>query len=256
MKYKKLLVFVTVLFFLTVSVICFSTLFKVVDVSVQATVVSSSNEQVLEKTEACLQNYSGKNLVFVNEGELKNEIEGQSPYVKVEKVEKIYPNKIKVTVTERKEAYVVNYDNSFYVLDDEFYCVAKRTENVANVPNHRNILLNLNVADYSVDALQVNKTFTLNDEVSQSSLQSLTSVVLDKNDVISSITVKVKENAYYNRQITISMVEGVNFVLDKANENVTSKFNFAYSQYLLMPNKSYAVFTVSVSEQTGDYILS
>ena len=64
MKYKKLLLFVTVLFFITVSTICFSALFKVVDVSVDATVVSNSNEQILEKTELVLNEYNGKNLVF------------------------------------------------------------------------------------------------------------------------------------------------------------------------------------------------
>ena len=241
---------------MTVSTICFSALFKVVDVSLNATVVYGSNEQILDKTEAVLTNYNGKNLVFINEDTLKSEIESTSPYVKVDKIEKIFPNKIKVSVVERKEFYSVAVDGYYYILDDEFYCVSKKQEDVSNVPNARNVTLNVNVADYSVSALQVGKKFELNDATTQSLLSTLTTKLVGKSNEISFVTVKVKENAYYNRQITLGMLEGVNFVLDKADVNLAEKFDFAYNYYLLMPNKTYDVLTISVSAETGEYIVS
>jgi hypothetical protein len=227
----------------------------VVDVSVNSTALVNSNEEIVEKTENRLKNYNGKNLVFVNEAKLIEEIESESPYIKVIDVEKKFPNKISVTVEERKECYSVAVDGSYYILDSEFYCVAKRNENVSNVEGAKNVNINLNVSDYSVNALIVGKQFALTDEVTVSYLKTLTPYIVNNVANINSVTIKVKENSYYNRQFTLEMVEGVNFILDKADVNTVEKFNFAYSYYLQMPNKSYSVLTVTVSDDTGEFIV-
>ena len=90
MKHKKLLIAVTCLFFVVVSIICFTALYRVADVIVTAETVVNSNEGVSNLAESYLSEFKGKNLVFTSTNDIKNDLENKSPYLKVEKVNKNY----------------------------------------------------------------------------------------------------------------------------------------------------------------------
>ena len=231
-------------------------LFKVADVVVSAETVNASQEDILDLTENYVNETNGKNLIFVNEKTIKSDLENLSPYLKVESVKKVFPNKIEVTVKERAEAYAIFNGGSYYVLDDELFCVAKKSENVSNIDGNRHVLIDVSVSDYSVTALQVGKQFTLSDEVSNNTLQKLLSTVKNCRNNVLSLNVKVKENSFFNRQIKVVFIEGVEIILDRVEINALEKFLFAYSYYQALSDKSYALLTLSTSSETGEFIIS
>ena len=256
MKYKRLLILVTCLFFVTVTVICFFTLYRVADISLTAVTVDGSPQKVKEITENYLKDYKDKNLVFLDTSKIEEDIENKSYYIDVEEVTKNMPNQLYVKIKERKEVFAVKVDSDFYVLDDEFYCVNKKSQNANNVDGNSNILLTFNVSDYSIDALKVGKAFVLNDKASQEYLTSVVDFFENIRSDINEIEVKVKESGFYNRQLILKMKEGVVITIDNAPLKTNDKLSFAYDYYLSLSNKSVGEYTVSVSAGTGDFIIS
>ena len=66
MKYKKLLVFITCLLFVTVAVFCLASAFRVTDIDLNSTTVVGSNEDITSKCNDELLKYKYQNLLFVN----------------------------------------------------------------------------------------------------------------------------------------------------------------------------------------------
>lgn len=256
MKYKRLLIFVTCMFFVTVSILCFTALYKIADVTVVAVTVENSVEDVKGKTENYLTKYKGKNLVFTNVDEITSDLTKLSSYLKVISVEKTPPNILTVKVQERKECFSVNVNGEFYVLDEEFFCVAKKSENVNNIDGNRNILLDLNITDYPSGSLLVGKQFSVSDAETQNYLQTLVSELPDKRSDILKLNVTVKENGFFNRKLSVITTEGAEFIIDKANVKTIEKFKFAYRYYLSLENKSYEQYIVTVSAETGECIIA
>lgn len=256
MKYKRLLVLVTCLFFLTVTAICFFALFKVADITVMAEIVNGSTENIVSVTEDGVKKYKSKNLVFLNEENLREELESKTPYLKVESIKKTYPNVLSVKVTERQEVFCIKNGGNYYALTSDFYCVAKKADNLNNVDGKRNIIINCSLSDYSNDALSVGKTFGFNDKITQQYILSALNSFADMRDDLLSVTVKVKENSFYNRQIVLKMTEGVEIVLDNANVKTLEKINFAYDYYRVLDNKSVGLYIVTVSATSGECIIS
>ncbi len=256
MKHKKLLIAVTCLFFVVVSIICFTALYRVADVIVTAETVVGSNENVSNLAESYLADFKGKNLVFTSTNDIKNELESKSPYLKVEKVNKKLPNVLEVVITERKEAFTIKVDNYYYVLDNEFFCVAKKQVNENNVVGNRNILLDISVTDYSINALAVGKYFTVTDTVTQNYLKSLSASIINNRADINCVGLTVKQDGFFNRKLTLTMTEGMVITIEKADLNSADKFNFAYNYYLLAENKSIGNVIVTVSAETGDFIIA
>ena len=256
MKHKKLLIAVTCLFFVVVSIICFTALYRVADVIVTAETVVNSNEGVSNLAESYLSEFKGKNLVFTSTNDIKNDLENKSPYLKVEKVNKKLPNVLEVVITERKEAFAIKVDNYYYVLDTEFFCVAKKQVNENNIDGNRNILLDISVTDYSIDALQVGKYFNVTDTVTQNYLKSISASIINRRADIYNVGLTVKQDGFFNRKLILTMTEGMVITIEKADLNSADKLNFAYNYYLSADNKSVGSVIVTVSAETGDFIIA
>lgn len=83
--------------------------------------VFSVSEKNAEKTEAVndiLTGYVGKNLLFCSLKELENEIE-KDPYLDVASIVKKFPDVIEIQIRDRKEIYVLKYEDKYYVLSEE-----------------------------------------------------------------------------------------------------------------------------------------
>ena len=94
MKYRRLLVIMTCLLFVTVAFFCVTSAFKIKDVELSVTTVEGSNEGVKDLSTNLLKEYEDKNLLLVNIDEIEERLSALSGYIEVEKVEKQFPNKL------------------------------------------------------------------------------------------------------------------------------------------------------------------
>ncbi len=260
MKYKRVLIFVTILFFITVLIFSSSMLFSVNEIEVKGSTISNSNEDVLSKTEEVVTLYKGKNYVFINENKISKEIEASSPYVKVVSVKKIFPNKIVVEVKERKEALCLVYNSTYYTLDEELVILKVENENKNNVDGLKNVELNLNVADFDEAELKAGNVLNIYDKNAFNYLKESVAKFLENRQNLESVTLEVKRDGTMYNRLTLLMREGVKFNIQKANDQTLLKLDKAFEFYknLTMPNgnKGEGEYFVYVMESSKEIVVT
>ncbi|MBR5438923.1 MAG: FtsQ-type POTRA domain-containing protein [Clostridia bacterium] len=260
MKYKRVLILVTILFFVTVSIFASAMLFTVNEIEIKADVIASSGEGVQSKAETVLSSYKGKNYIFTDTNKIANEVQKSSPYVKVVSVNKVFPNKIVVEIKERKEALCLVYDSKYYVLDEELVILKISNSNENNVDGLKNVELNLNVADYGQAELAVGAKLNVYDQTAFSYLKNSVTKFVENRQNLESVTLEVKRDGNVYNRLTLAMREGVKFRIQKANEETLEKLDKAFEFYsnLTMPNgnKGEGDYFVFKLESSGDVVVS
>ena len=66
----------------------------------------------------------GKQLWRVNLKKAEQGIEDASPYLEVEKIERVYPDTLRITIRERQEAAAIAYQNMTVIIDSEGYVLS------------------------------------------------------------------------------------------------------------------------------------
>ncbi len=127
MTKKALTILLTALLFLSAVTLGGTTVFRVSDVAVSVTVVSQEAKtevtQLKEDLEAL---YKEKNIFSVQESDMM-ELMANYPYFRIEEFEKVYPDRIIVTLEEEAEVYAVeNADGSYYILGATGTVLAER----------------------------------------------------------------------------------------------------------------------------------
>jgi hypothetical protein len=260
MKYKRVLIFVTILLFVTVLIFASSMLFTVNEVEVKGETISTSNENVLTKAEEVVSSYKGKNYLFVKESEVRGAVEGSSPYVKVVSVKKSFPNKIVVEVKERREALALYYNSNYYVLDEDLTILKVTQNNANNIDGLKNVELVLNLADYGQAELSVGKTLNIYDNAAFNYVKESVSKFLENRQNLESVALEVKRDGIMYNRLTLTMREGVVFRIQKASDKLGAKLDKAFDYYsaLTMPNgnKGEGEYFVYVLESSGEVIVS
>ena len=121
MRKKKLVIISVILSVIAVMIVLASTVFMLKSVTVD--IVSENNEVVAEKdADAIIKkakfNYGG-NVLFMNFSKQIARIESAFPYVKVEKIERKFPNKAILHISERTPAAYTTTGEFVYILDKE-----------------------------------------------------------------------------------------------------------------------------------------
>ena len=212
-------------------------LFKTAEIKINYVSISTSTESVSQKAKEGLEDYYNKNLLFISEDKLRAKLEQISPYVEVESIEKKYPNKLVVNVTERVEVLTVKSGDSYYAVDNKFFVLSKKVTNQNNVDGKRNILLNVNIADYDETTLQVGSTFKINEIETQKYLIENLSLITENRQSVLSVDVNVVSDGVKNRTLTVTMLEGLVVQIDKADENTKQKLKKLFEYYQALENK-------------------
>ena len=250
MKYKKLLVLITCLLFFTVAVFCFAQAFKITDVTLSSNTVEGSSEGLSSKCEEVLKKYEGKNLIFLNESEVKSELNSLSGYIEVVSVKKEFPNKLSVKISERLEAFAIKNGNDYFVVDVDFNVLAKKSDVFNNVDGTENILLNLSLSDYS-DDLKVCSVLNVYDGKTATYLKNISSVLYSYRKDLASVTVTVKKDGREHKTLTLKMKEGVEFTIFKADQSTLQKLTATYQFYTALENKGVGEY-ITVLEDNGN----
>ncbi len=253
MKYKRLLLFVTSMIFISAFIICLFALFKTAEIYIDVTSVANSNENIEEKVKSVCDKKQGENLLFLSIEDLESQLNSQSGYLKVVKIEKEFPNKLHVKVEERVEKFAFYYGDSYYMLDEEMHILAKKATNENNIDKNKNILLNFSIADIDETSISVGKNLNIYDKTTLTYVNETFNKLFLRRGDISSVSVTVKMDKHFFRRLTLTMREGMVINIDKANERTSEKIDKALEFYDNSSNKGDTLeYYVNVLIGTGE----
>lgn len=142
MTKKALTILLTVLLFLSVVALGSSTVFRVDEVAISATVVSQEAKADAEQLKDELTAFYKNESIFSVKQEAMAEIIAKYPYFRVKEFKKAYPDKIVITVEEEGEVYAVeNADGSYYILGENGTVLVSRNSSQNRLDNAENVLL-------------------------------------------------------------------------------------------------------------------
>lgn len=256
MKYKKLLTSVTILFFVVVSIICFMFLFRVNDIKLETVYIENSSEQIEQKSSNYLATLKGENLIFLSENKIKEKLHSLSPYIKVEKVQKNYPNGLSVKISEVAETYAIYSGDSYYALDKSLNVLSKKSQNVNNVDGNHNILLDIAITDFNKSSLKVGGKLSIVDKVTSNYFNSISQKLKDLRSSIKSVKISVYQDASVNRKLTITSIEGLVCNIDKANIRTEEKMDFFIKWYLDVNTEKSGEYTITINKNTNEIVVA
>lgn len=135
MKTKRLVIILSVLIFLTLIIVLMSAVFTVRSIDVKwytepNVLTIANNEGIVDSS-----NIKMKSSVFtVNKKECTSRIEKAYSYIKVERVEIAFPNKVLIHVSEREPYFYLNMGDDYAILDQEMK-VLELTTNLTEYSN-------------------------------------------------------------------------------------------------------------------------
>ena len=127
-KVKKALINVSLIILIITAITLFllSPIFSIENISIK------NNEKLSQEEIISLsQIEKGTNLFKIRNAEIKNNIK-ENAYVDEVKVNRILPNTIEITVTERQVAYLLEYGSSYAYIDEQGYILEISSENITD----------------------------------------------------------------------------------------------------------------------------
>ncbi len=225
-KSKKILIIISAIVFIMALIGCFMLLFTVKKIDV---VYSSSEFIDGEKIQKKLDGFKDNILLFLDEDTVKESIKTET-YAKIVKIEKKFPNSLLIEIEERKEVYLVKFDDKTVITDEEGFILRE-----GSLDDENNRLISLNFKGVSVLKFGVGeKLKTDRDNLYRSTLKIAKSVGL--YDCIKAITVgEEKETSSggiaFLDDILVDTYTGVSIYVSKANENGEEKIEEAFKAY-------------------------
>ncbi len=255
MKYKKLLIFITSLIFVTALIFSSVFLFRIAEINLTVNSLRGSNENVNGIVSTYMEAYEGKSIVLSSKKKIKSELEGLSKYVKVVNIKKVFPNKLSVEVEERLETYALEYQNAYYIFDEDLKLLDKKQENLNNINYMPNIELILNLSDYNESSFLNEKSLDFYDIETQNYFEIIKQKVLDRRENIKSITVNVRTDGKLNKYLVLTMTEGLEIQIDKSNERLEDKLNKLFEYYDQSENKGDTVKRYVTLKDNGEIVV-
>ena len=250
--YKKVLtVFLTVILFLAAVFLGGATVFRVDDVALVATVVSTEAKAEKDKLqEEILALYKGESIFSVEETALEKVLKDY-PYVRVTDFKKVYPNKIVVTVLEEAESYAVQRaEGGFYVLGSSGIVLDIRNVNVNRLDQKANVVL-------SGLTVTGKKGETLSGDECWASLFALCNAMDEKlggirNNVVSVEVLTRTPETFY----AVTMREGVRIYIQDPDKGTEVKAEKVLDAYMALSNEERMTGRLTVREADGEVLVS
>lgn len=223
MRKKRIIILCSILSVFAVLIILASTVFRLSKVQVN---FLTTNMTVLSETDAKTIKDTGKfktggNILFMNFEKQKANIEKNVPYAKVVKIERKFPNKAVVHISERTPAAIINDGIVAYVLDSDLK-VLKVVDIGSFDQNH------LTSAEYNsptLNGIEIEKTLTSGDFVNNTtaigvvsciesglksisySIQDLSNINVSQENDQTRLTLHVRGNSLYLELDNISSLK-------------------------------------------------
>lgn len=187
MKHKRVFYALTVVMYVVVVLLSFAFLFSIKEVKCNYYAVTNSAKY--EQVEKHLNNYKGKNLLFVNTDKIVSELENDT-YIVVKSIKKDFPNKILVEVEEREETFIIESDTHRFYLDKNYF-VLKKVDKQTDTLNNNLIKLDLSLYNnFDIEEMQVGETFTFLNGWIKNCVGEMITIFSDWKNILDSIIVE------------------------------------------------------------------
>lgn len=250
MKGKNvLIVILTALLFVSAAVLGVSTVYRVTEVTVHASVVSKEAEIEAEELKNRLtEAYEKKSLLFADKS-IAEEIFKDFPYFQLKSFKKSPPNRIVVSTTEDAEVYAVKKtetENAYYILGADGTVLGVRENPLNRLDEKPNVLLEGLTVQGEVGG-------NLNGDEALLPLLKTCEIMSQKLDGLRGNLVKA--TVMYRSPKTIvsfQMKEGVTLYVESPEERATEKAQSAIDKYLSLSIAEKTKGGVYVSEVNGE----
>lgn len=227
MRHAKLLIVLCTVAVISFTVLCVRAVFSVSDIVVEYSVYDSVEA---ERTDELLNRYYGSSLLFLKTSEVGNLI-ADNTTLKVESVNKKFPNKLEIKLKQRKEQYAVPVSDGYCILDDEYTVIDFRDSSINSNDGLGNIVLNFGNDEFDSSALKMRSQI----DVGNAELLNAVTVMLDgidsPRDYVTSVRLE-KTIEQGNFRVYFTMMEGVEIEVRKVLERPEDKINLGFKKYL------------------------
>lgn len=224
MNYKKTVLISGIIATVLYLTLVFVTVFRVNDVNLNVSAYSFEDYGVCTEV---LAKYKGKNLLFLNTDQVKDEIVRQTGF-KVESVIKNYPYTLTVNLYSNEERFAIEYNDSIYVLDEEYVVMKTRDSLINPADNLSDVLLKFETTVQPV--IEKKKPLVYSDDEVFTALKNAVAVFDSPRDVLSSVTV-IETAEKGNYRIEMQMRSGVKLLVYKATEKTSEKVTEGILKY-------------------------
>ncbi len=223
MKTRKIFVILIAIFFVFALVFCGMFILSVNKVEVNFSV---SDKTDITKIQKKFDAFKGDNLLFLDTDEVENCL-NSDPYFEITKVEKSFPNVLKVNVVERREAYHMEYEDKYYITTKDGILL-----NIVDKQDYQ-LVDSREIIQVKFDGVTIEKA-TLGKKIETSCQDLILSMyemveAVNLTDCIKSI--KVSNPNIEFKDIFLQTYTGVNIEIYKANERGVDKILAAFNEY-------------------------
>lgn len=222
MKRKRLLIISTALIYVFFVLLCLAYAFSLKHINSEYIIQGDSVKY--QQVESFLSSYKNKNLCFLDLDKVTTKIE-KDAYLKVNKIEKKYPNSIDIIVEERKEMFEISYNSEVFVLDENYFVLNKKTE------KGNNITLSFDGSVFDANSLKIKNTFKFNKTELEDCIKSMLNLFSDWKNLLSEVKVEKIGNEYDHYNIYFKTIQGSVIKIQKVLEQTEEKVSSAYETY-------------------------
>lgn len=203
--------------------------------------------------ESCLSDLYGGNIVLLDKNEVIRRIESANLKVKVESVEKVFPNKIRVYATVRVPLYYLTIDGNVYVCSYDGFVMQENPDNLISIVEVKG---SFGTVEKPVVGEYIKNKF--NDAGKYDIIETFFNSVwrqegFDYAGIYNLISgVEISEDS-----LQCVTQRGAKFVIPSPDIDLFEKFTSAYGVYVANPDKQESgVFTVGKKTDNGFYTVA
>lgn len=255
MKHARLVIVLLTATVIAFAVMVFHVAFSLRDIDVYYSVYTDGE---VEKVEKLLSSYKGGNLLFLSEKDVEKAITEKTSF-KVKKVEKKYPDALVVELVARAEMFAVSDgEGGYYILDDEYSVVDRRTDYANKTDGLSGVLISFDISEPPV--LREKGTLDTKNEYVSATVKCLAQIPELRDNVL-----EVKVEQYKvpsengsglfedNVRVYVVMRSGVTIEVRKAFDSPEEKTRAGYRAYAqLSDEKKTNGFVLCLKKSDGE----
>ena len=246
---KKIwVILLTVLVFLSGTMLGFATAFRVDDVTVEVSGISSASVEEAQALRTRLQEvYIDENILFVNDKNAKTAVK-EFPYFRITAFKKDYPNRIVLTVKEDAEIYAVKQNEEYLILGGDGTILGIRQDSANRLDGEDNVVISgVEVQGAKGETVNGGAVFT----TLLSFCDGLSNVLNGIRDNIVSIEVSNYAPHYH-----INTREGVKIYVGNPQNLTQEKAKAVAELYLGLSDEERLMGRIAVDDIEGEIIIS
>lgn len=203
--------------------------------------------------EACLDGLYGKNIVLLDKSEITRRVESANLRVKVERIEKVFPDRIRIYATVRVPLYYLTIDGNVYVMSYDGFVMAENPDSLVSVVE---VGGSIGTVDKPVVGEYISSKF--NDSVKYEIIEKFfNSVWRQEGFDYAGIYNLIESVTLGEDKLTCVTQRGATFVILSPDADLFEKFTSIYAVYTANPDKQEnGVFTSGTKTENGYYTVA